>query len=302
MLARTVDDGALGIEIANGGRLPSGEPYIALGDHRSVDVGKLRVAWYVEDETFATAPAIRRAVREAVSVLQQAGATAVEWRPPATRAALNCFGGILTADGGAGIRRFLAGSQRSPQVAQLLMMGDLPRSLLRGLRKLLAMAGQRGLASNLDMFGGSHVRDYWALIEAQLDYQRAFAAALDACPGGPIDAIVAPVSSLPAFTHGATRDLLTAGGYATLYNVLGYPAGVVPVTRVRAGEESDRPSSSDFIAKLARKVEQGSTGLPIGVQVIARPWQEHIAFAVMQAIHRAAARQTDFPATPIDPA
>ena len=45
------------------------------------------------------------------------------------------------------------------------------------------------------------------------------------------------------------------GGYTLLHNVLGWPAGVVPVTRVRADEESDRPPSSDLVEKVARRSE-----------------------------------------------
>jgi fatty acid amide hydrolase len=84
--------------------------------------------------------------------------------------------------------------------------------------------------------------------------------------------------------HGASKDLVTAGAYAILYNVLGYPTGIVPVTRVREGEESQRKRSLDRLEGVAQATERGSAGLPVGVQVVARPWQEHIAFAAMRAI------------------
>ncbi len=129
---------------------------------------------------------------------------------------------------------------------------------------------------------------------AQAAYEKRFSEALRSAPGGPFDIILCPVCALPAFTHGASRDLLTAGAYAGLYNLLGYPAGSVPVTRVRADEESNRAPSGDLIEKLARKVEHGSAGLPIGVQVVARPWREHEALAVMQVIETAARQGVDF--------
>jgi fatty acid amide hydrolase len=301
VLARHVEDVALGIEVANGDRQPTGEPFIALGDFRGVDVSRLRIGYYDEDDTFETAPAVKRAVAEAAAILKKAGATVLAWSPPATLEALNLFGNILTADGGAGMSRAIAGNKRTPQVTQLLTAARLPLPLLRRARSLLRAVGQKGLARNLEMFGDHGTDHYWSCVEAQLDYQQRFADVLDHADGGPIDLILAPVCSLPAFTHGATRDLLTAGGYATLYNLLGYPAGVVPVTRVRSGEESARAMSRDLIVKLARKVEQGSKGLPVGVQVIARPWQEHLALAAMRAIETAARERPDFPLTPTDP-
>jgi fatty acid amide hydrolase len=107
--------------------------------------------------------------------------------------------------------------------------------------------------------------------------------------------IVCPGCSLPAFTHGSSRDLLTAGGYTILYNVLGYPAGIVPVTRVRSGEEVGRKASRDVVEQAARKVELGSAGLPVGVQVVARPWREHVALAAMRAIEEVVHTHDDYP-------
>jgi hypothetical protein len=44
-----------------------------------------------------------------------------------------------------------------------------------------------------------------------------------------------------------------------------------PVTRVQPEEESDRADSRDPADRLAQRVEQGSAGLPVAVQVIGRP-------------------------------
>ena len=51
-----------------------------------------------------------------------------------------------------------------------------------------------------------------------------------------------------------------AGSYSLLAPVLGYPAGVVPVTRVRANEEMGRAKSSDVVHKTAWEADQGSAG------------------------------------------
>ena len=49
-------------------------------------------------------------------------------------------------------------------------------------------------------------------------------------------------------------------------------------------------------------MQLGSAGLPVGVQVAARPWREHQALAVMAAIEAAVQTSADFPRTPILPA
>ena len=101
--------------------------------------------------------------------------------------------------------------------------------------------------------------------------------------------------------HGGSEHLVTAGSSGYWANLLGVPAGVVPATRVHAGEESDRPASRDVVWRAARQVELGSTGLPVGVQVAARPWREDIVLAVMQALDSHFRGQNDFPQTPLTP-
>jgi fatty acid amide hydrolase len=83
--------------------------------------------------------------------------------------------------------------------------------------------------------------------------------------------------------------------YGLPYNVIGAPAGVVAATRVRPGEESDRPVGRDLVEITARRVEQGSAGLPVGVQVVARHWREDIALAVMAALEAHFRTQPDYP-------
>lgn len=152
----------------------------------------------------------------------------------------------------------------------------------------------------LEHFGHTRTSQYWDLLEAQMEYRTRFAQALER---DRIDVIPCPACALPAYTHGASNELGLAGGYAVLYNLPGYPAGVVPYDRVRKEEEVGRGPSRDRVKKAALMVEQGSAGLPVGVQVVARPWREHQALAVMRAIEQAANGRPDFPGElPMEPA
>jgi fatty acid amide hydrolase len=83
-----------------------------------------------------------------------------------------------------------------------------------------------------------------------------------------------------------------------IYNLLGMPAGCVPVTRVRAGEESDRLKTGDIVERTARAVEHNSAGLPVGVQVVARHWREDVVLALMSALEEYFRTQPDYPQHP----
>lgn len=298
VMARRVDDVTLGLEVINGGRTPAVEPPLPLGHPGDVDVAGLRVAYYADDGTFPVSPAVRRAVIEAAGMLAGRGAHVVEWRPPDARHGLDLFYSLLASDGARGYKQIIGRDKRDPRLASLLALGGASPALLAGLRLTLRLGGQRNTVAILRNFGHRDTTHYWRLVEAQIAYERRFRAALDSDDGEPFDVIICPASPIPAFQHGASRDLSTAGAYAPLYNLLGYPAGVVPVTRVRPGEDTPRKSSLDAMERAARKAETGSAGLPIGVQVVARPWREHVALAAMHAIEEASIAQGEHPGMP----
>jgi fatty acid amide hydrolase len=288
VLARAVDDAALALGIVTGAPESALEAPVALGDHRAVDVGRLRVAMYEDDGIFPAAPAMRRAVREAAQVLTAAGARVTTWTPPDLQQAMALFFGLLSADRGRGLQTLLRGEKVDPNIAPLMMMATKPRGAIAAFRALFGALGQRRTADMIAAFGYGDTHHYWQLVEAQIAYRRRFLDALDRDAGGPFDLVLTPPCALPAFTHGAARDLGLAGSYSLLPNVLGFPAGVVPVTHVRGDEAGTRAASRDAVERAAAHVDRDSAGLPAAVQVIARPWRDDVALAAMRAIEAGA--------------
>ena len=208
------------------------------------------------------------------------------------------FFACLSADRGRAFMRMLRGNRMDPRIRSLMLTARMP-AWLRGLMSfVLAAFGQRHSATLLRRFASGSADDYWRTVEAMMNWRRAFARSLDAAEGGPIDLILCPAYAVPAQRHGASLLMPLPGAYAPLVPVIGFPAGVVPVTRVRAGEESERKITRDVVEQVARDSERGSAGLPIAVQVIARPWRDHVALAAMMTIEAAARKQPDYPTRP----
>ena len=103
-----------------------------------------------------------------------------------------------------------------------------------------------------------------------------------------IDAVLSPTTALPAIRHGASYDLGLMGSYAAVYNTLGWPAGTVPFTRIRPGEESDRDPGRDRVLKKAKESEIGSAGLPIGVQLSAPTGSDDLVLNLMRSVESGA--------------
>ena len=81
--------------------------------------------------------------------------------------------------------------------------------------------------------------------------------------------LLCPVASVPAFRHGERHwqidgqrvEYLDAWSYCEWFNLLGMPAATVPFS-------------------------QSPEGLPIGVQIVARPWEEELALSVAELVEK----------------
>ena len=263
-----------------------------LGHTGEVRIEDLRIATWTDDGYFPAAPAIRRAVEEAAAALCARGATVESFRPPEVSEAIRLYYAIVAADGGADASRLLRGSRRDWRVRRLLWLARLPNLLRPAAAGGLRLIGQVRSAELMAAARARSADEFWRLTRAMTGYTRKF---LTAMHQRGYEALICPPHALPAMQHGLAIDLIPAASYSFLPNLLGIPAGVVAATRVRAGEESDRSSSRDHVEQAARKAETGSTGLPVGVQVAARPWREDVVLAVMGALEDHFRKQSDYP-------
>jgi fatty acid amide hydrolase len=297
-MARSVADLALAMEVLAAPGLECIDPSVPpvpWPDYRDVSLNGLRIAVYTDDGYFKASPAIRRAATEAAEVLRVSGAQVVQWTPPDVSVAVRLFFSIFSADNFNGLRRALGPDKPAPQNKPPLQIGRIPRPMRQFLAGMLRFSGQARLSRLIAQMGGRPADDYWKLLEERNIYRLRFIGAMEA---GGFDAIICPPTSLPAIMHGSSADLQGFDSYARLFNVLGMPAGVVAVSRVRTGEESDRPLGKDPIEQAAAEVEKESAGLPVGVQVAARHWREDIVLAVMSALENHFSGQADYPIRP----
>jgi hypothetical protein len=75
------------------------------------------------------------------------------------------------------------------------------------------------------------------------------------------DVILCPVNAYPAMLHGAAVEKVLYFSYTFTYNLTGWPGVVV-------------------------RVGTTATGLPIGVQVVARPWRKDVALKVAHFLEK----------------
>ena len=143
--------------------------------------------------------------------------------------------------------------------------------------------GQKSITRLIPYFGGKGTEYLREWAEKQANYRAEFTAAMDK---ENLDAIVSPVCALPAFLHDSTDKVGLGGTYTLLYNVLGFPAGVARVSEVRKEETVARKFSLDAREYAATKTQKMSVGLPLAVQIAARPWREDVVLALIEQLHQ----------------
>ncbi|XP_045079425.1 fatty-acid amide hydrolase 1-like isoform X1 [Coregonus clupeaformis] len=107
----------------------------------------------------------------------------------------------------------------------------------------------------------------------------------------------------PAWSWLCARPVEAACGcggavtYTILYNLLNFPAGVVPVSTVTAEDEEElrhyKGNYGDLWDKLYKKAVTGGEGLPVAVQCVALPWQDELCLRFMREVEMLVRRRDE---------
>jgi fatty acid amide hydrolase len=204
----------------------------------------------------------------------------------------------LAADGGRTLDKALAGEAISPQLKPSRRLLELPAALRHAAGALAARLGEKRIARLLTTLGEKTVDEVWALTQRRTELRlREF----DRWRDEGIDALICPPHVVPALGHRQSGDFVMSVGAEFRWTLLNFPAGVCPVTTATSDEVGHHPQRADRVERKVAKIDAASAGLPVGVQVVARPFDEHILLAVMQAIDDGVRGDDGYPATPIAP-
>lgn len=253
------------------------------------------VLW--DDGVVAPSPACLRALKMVTDVLEKHGHQIVTLNSPRPYEGLQIASQLLFADGGKLFSKPFHTFETIPAgITTALRALRLPRFVkkiyawyLRYIRRDPVYAG---LVEN---FHEKTIQECYKLVAQREDYRvrwftvwRSVQARGSSGDNG-VDFILTVPNALPAVPHGGMRHGWKACGYAVLFNVLDYSAGVMPITRVN--KITDKLPSS-FRARNAIERDNYSMynaeamdGLPVGVQVVGRRLDEERVLEGMKLIH-----------------
>ncbi|NWU16251.1 FAAH1 hydrolase, partial [Cephalopterus ornatus] len=244
----------------------------------------LRIGYYETDFFTMPSPAMRRAVREMKQLLEEAGHTLVPFElTNVDHVVFNfCVRGMF-ADGGTSFVNTFIGELEKGGVAMFFWLAKSPhwlRTLLSWIVKPFVPRFSRITGS----MRANTVDEVWNLHHEIEDFSHQFIAQWKKLN---LDVMLCPMLG-PALGIGYPRKLSVAVSYTMLYNVLDFPAGVVPVTMVTDEDEEELKDYKgyyrDWWDRTLAKAFGGSVGMPVAVQCVALPWQEELCLRFMKEV------------------
>jgi fatty acid amide hydrolase len=171
----------------------------------------------------------------------------------------------------------------------------MPDTVRAGLGQMARVAGDRELARLAQVFGEKTVYELRHISERMRKCAEDLRGAIQRAR---LDALLCPPFATPALLSGSGGELLVGASFAMIWNAAGFSAGVVPVTRVHAGE-TIRDGGRGRLVRTARRIDEESKGLPVGAQVVAPPWRDRTVLALLAAIEKNVEADVDYPRTPV---
>uniref|UniRef100_A0A1A8LFP1 Fatty-acid amide hydrolase 1 n=1 Tax=Nothobranchius pienaari TaxID=704102 RepID=A0A1A8LFP1_9TELE len=245
----------------------------------------LRIGYLESDGYSQPTPSMARGIREVKALLEQAGHTLVPYQPLRVNKIMTelVFKGIF-ADGATSMVQKLKGGPIDPCLRDQVNLYALPKWLKRIIGFLLKPFSPR-FPFILDAVSGlKSIPDLWKQHAAVEDYISETITHWRSCN---IDVVLCPVVG-PAYNFTYCGQISTILSYTALYNLLNFPAGVVPVSTVTADDEEElkhyKGVFQDKMDKLLKKAVTGAEGLPVAVQCVALPWQDEVCLRFMKEV------------------
>ncbi|KFU96312.1 Vitamin D3 hydroxylase-associated protein, partial [Chaetura pelagica] len=239
----------------------------------------LRIGYYEGDGYFQPSPSMKRAIQQTRKLLQDAGHTLVPFAPPKIDYVVDeLFTRGIFSDGASHLVDCFKGDIVDPNLKSQFNTYRLPALVKRILAVVLkpivsvwtcvvyAIGSLHGWEVSMEAYCTEFI--------AKWRKQR-------------LDVVLCPMLG-PAFNHGYAGKLFAATSYTNLYNVLDFPAGVVPVSTVTRADEEElkhyQGHYGDPWDKRLKEAVVGAVGLPVAVQCVALPWQEELCLRFMKEV------------------
>ena len=247
--------------------------------YKSTRQRKLKIGYFLDLPFFDSAPCIKNAIQICMDSLRDTHEV-VEFEVPHAKELISLFTKATNGDGGESLRTALQG-EPAESFYRLQLLSASHQTLTKLGLGLLNLTGNSRVADFLSPKAFISPSECIEIYQRMQDLTENLTSHWD-LQG--IDAVICPVFGLVAPEHERTVEVLAADGYSMIWNVVGYPTGIVPVGTVRYGETEYCDRYNDISTSAAKKCMEGSEGMPIALQVVSLPFKDEVVLGVMKIV------------------
>uniref|UniRef100_A0A0R3S4P0 Amidase domain-containing protein n=1 Tax=Elaeophora elaphi TaxID=1147741 RepID=A0A0R3S4P0_9BILA len=262
--------------------LPLDERKLSIANSR-----RLRIGYYVEDGFMKPVPACSRVVAQTVEKLKEVGHEMVLFHLPDPEHAASLFYRGLMPYGRDQFLHVYANEVVPPLLRTFVFLLKLPIFLCNIISYVLSF-----ISTPLSIISGSYVKNLGDLRITQKLTEQYVEKFVEQWKAFELDALICPAFTVPAVPHAYPSRLGTCVFATGLFNLLDFPAGIVPVGTVNSDDDrllTDEDSwhtGNDFALKMLRNAARDSAGLPVAVQVATLPLREEKCLSVMREVEK----------------
>ncbi|KAI0242444.1 Fatty-acid amide hydrolase 1, partial [Lamellibrachia satsuma] len=256
------------------------------------DKKPLKIGFYLNNGVFRAAPCMERAVLKAKDALEAAGHQLVAYNIGTLgEQTFDLWTRNMGADGGREIMNHMKNDAVDSAMRMMKTLCNLNGLLKRILYHIIRQIYPQLAVILKASLGESSVFEYWNLVT---ETERMRTRVMKEWQSLDLDAVICPGFGFPALPLEAIVDALGATTYTSMYNLLNFTAGSLPVTKVT---EEDLLNMKDYATPdpwhtVAKKNMPGSVGLPVNVQVVTLPWRDELCLRVMEDLQEALKEQS----------
>ncbi|VIO87637.1 amidase, putative [Brugia malayi] len=247
----------------------------------------LRIGYFVEDGFMKPVPACSRVVVQTVEKLRELGHELVLFHLPDPEHAASLFYRGILPYGREQLLQIYANEVIPPLLRTFVFLLKLPLLLCSIISYVLSF-----ISTPLSIVSGSYIRNLQDLQITQKLTDQYIEKFTEQWKTFELDALICPAFAVPAVPHAYPSRLGTCAFATGLFNLLDFPAGIVPTGTVNSdddrllADEAFWHTGIDFALKILRDAARDSAGLPVAVQVATLPLEEEKCLSVMKEIEK----------------
>jgi fatty acid amide hydrolase len=240
---------------------------------------KLKIGYFLDLPYFDSAPCIKNSIHNCINQLKKKH-DVVEFKIPYAQEIINLAIRVISANGNIDLRKALKGESPESFYRIQFLLNDYPK-LKRILMMVLRFTGNQRMSEFIDVKSNISPSEYIEIFQKLQEVTEKFTEHWENIG---LDALIGPVFGLVGPNHNETFNVIPGITYSTIWNALGYPAGVVPVGLVKTNETEYVDKYNDMMTKFAKKSMKNAEGMPIAIQVIGLPYKDELVLGVMKII------------------